>query len=99
MWIYYVGQPVVCLDGNWGQFARGSPGQMSACPNLPTEDCVYTIRDLIMGTEELFLRLVEVVNPENVSQGKLVEPIFQACRYRPLDEIRTTEARRVAEPA
>ncbi len=60
---------------------------------------MYHIRDLVMGTEELFLRLVEVVNPENVSQGKPVEPIVQANRYRPLDEIKTTEARRVAEPA
>lgn len=99
-WVYYVGQKVVCLNGNWGQTTRGSLLQRRGCPNLPTEGCVYTIRELHMGAEELFIKLVEVVNPMNyLADGTPVEPIFQASRYKPLDEIKVDEKIRVAEPA
>lgn len=93
--MFRTGQKVVCIDPTWGA-PTGSELQKARCPNLPTKGAVYRIRSthflqVYQGKpSQWFVRLYEVVNPTLPDgHGKDAEAIFDAKKYRPLDERKT----------
>jgi hypothetical protein len=90
--MFDIGQKVKCIDGRWGD-ATGTKLQLTCCPNLPVVGSIYTIRYTTITTAAwadgpcLFVRLMEIVNPLNVTNE---EPVFQGKQFVPIGREKET---------
>lgn len=84
--MFHVGQKVVCIDPTWG---TSGFLQRTNCPNLPTLNEVYTVRDIICHNENVFVRLVGILNPPVRCHSGITEAVFEAHKYRPVVERKT----------
>lgn len=87
---FYVGQKVVCVDGKLSAEYAALAHDLNIV--MPTENSVYTIRDIvrdfIVGKEHC--RLVEIKNPIiNWLIQESSEPAFSVSRFRPAVERKT----------
>lgn len=90
----YVGQRVVCIDSDWGPYE--ATATKLGC-KLPTENTVYTIREIVAVLTDVGIRLEEIVNPK-VSEYGRYEPFFNAEQFKPVDESRLDVFRELLEP-
>ncbi|PZU95529.1 MAG: hypothetical protein DI527_00540 [Chelatococcus sp.] len=84
---FFVGQSVVCVDGDFSLRLLEQAGIWSL--TLPARDKVYTIRDIEERHGVIGIRLAEIVNPAveyTAYPGLICEPSFLAWRFRPLVE-------------
>lgn len=79
---FHVGQKVVCIGDEWIEFE----------PHLPKRGNVYTVREIEEDNGELFLRLVELVNPVRRYREYFGETTFDAVAFRPVVERKTSIA-------
>jgi hypothetical protein len=77
-----VGALVECINDTWKQKT------LETVPNLPKKGKYYTIRTIAQYTHGIGVTLEEISNPRNVLyQGQLLEPSFDAERFRELTDL------------
>lgn len=85
---FRVGQKVVCVEA-WSRYGLGRGDEIG-----PTQDSIYTIREIGVGLhptcpDELHVRLDEIVNPVIEYKCGKYEVAFRATRFRPVVERKT----------
>jgi len=75
---YQVGDMAVCISDDW-EDDRGRPVHD---PNIPRKGIIYTIRDITPYFTGVYLRFVELVNPQ-VSRS---EPFYNSVAFRPVQK-------------
>ena len=77
-----VGALVECINDTWKQRT------LETVPNLPKKGKYYTIRTVAQYPHGIWITLEEVVNGRTVVyQGQLLEPSFDAERFRELTDL------------
>ena len=82
-----IGALVECINDTWKQKT------IKTVPNLPIKGKYYTIRTVAQYTHGVGVTLEEVNNARTVQyQGQLLEPSFDAERFRELTDLPDIEA-------
>ena len=82
-----IGALVECINDTWKQKT------IKTVPNLPIKGKYYTIRTVAQYTYGVGVTLEEVNNARTVQyQGQLLEPSFDAERFRELTDLPDIEA-------
>ncbi|MGA0595647.1 hypothetical protein [Enterovirga sp. CN4-39] len=80
--MFYVGQKVVCVDGD---FPRWEAVRANYEPvEIPRAGVTYTVRELFDHDGAVYLRLDEIRNPLLRLRTGLLEPAFGQRRFRPV---------------